>query len=612
MTSMLYPKTTKSRRVLSLNGMWKIFFDFEKEGEKRKFENGIPGEEWIPVPSSFADLYTDKKIREFCGDIWYETKVDIPQEWIGMRLEIRFAAVTHRAEVYWNGEKAASHEGGFTPFCADITKFVKTEGENLLVIKVNNELSAVSLPNGTTKTLQNGLKMAVPYFDFFNYSGIQRNVDLVATPETRVVDYDLSYVLKEKDVLVAYRATVEGMDNGYCVRLEINDRDGQQAAASWGMEGTLKIENVRLWQVRNPYLYQFIWKIMDGETVIDEYRDEIGIRTVGISGTDILINGKPVYLKGFGRHEDSPVNGRTPNPCFMKRDFELMKWTGANSFRTSHYPYAEEMYQIADREGFLIIDEVAAVGFVKRSGMQMFTDAGRGVKPESFFAAPSTAQLLENHKNALRELIQRDKNHASVIAWSLFNEPESVTEEASVYFREIFAEAGKLDPQKRPRTFAMELSSGPDDKICHRYCDFWCMNRYYGWYVKGGYEIEDAMNAFREEKDRWSQQIPLKPMVFTEYGTDTLASEHKLPSVMWSQEYQSEYLRRYHEIFDSYPFVKGEQIWNFADFQTVEGIARVNGNKKGVFTRDRQPKDSAFLLKERWDSLPADHKAVTG
>ena len=108
--------------------------------------------------------------------------------------------------------------------------------------------------------------------------------------------------------------------------------------------------------------------------------------------------------------------------------------------------------------------------------------------------------------------------------------------------------------------------------------------------------------------DDWAALNLNKPFVFTEYGADTMPSEHKLPSVMWSQEYQCEVLEMLHRVFDSYSFVKGEQIWNFADFQTTEGLMRVNGNKKGVFTRQRQPKDAAFLLKKRWESLPLDYK----
>ncbi len=609
METMLYPRATKSRRILNMNGMWKIFFDFKEEGTTKTFWEGIPGNDYIPVPSSFSDLYTEKEIREFCGDIWYETELVIPSEWKNNRLEIRFACATHRAVVYINGEKVAEHEGGFMPFLVDITGKALFDQPNKIIVKVNNELSATSLPNGTTKTLRSGYKMNVPYFDFYNYSGLQRPVNLVVTPVTRIVDFTVSHAINNNSAEVNYSVDIEERKDNQKLLLEVYDEENKLVTKTEGIEGILQIENVRLWNVRDAYLYKFVIRIVEGDNIIDEYYDLIGIRTVEISGTNILINGKSVYLKGFGKHEDSPVNGRGFAPSFMKRDYELMKWIGANSFRTSHYPYTEEMYQIADREGFLIIDEVAAVGFVERTGARMFMDAGTGAKPKSFFSAETTKELMDNHINALREMIKRDKNHASVIAWSLFNEPESATDEASSYFKMIFDEASKLDKQKRPRTFAMELSSGPDAWKCHRYCDFWTMNRYYGWYVNGGYEISDAMELFREELDKWAEQVPLKPMVFTEYGTDTSAYEHKLPSVMWSQEYQNEYLYHYHKIFDSYSFIRGEQIWNFADFQTVEGIARMNGNKKGVFTRDRQPKDSAFLLKERWEKLPLSYKS---
>ena len=118
----------------------------------------------------------------------------------------------------------------------------------------------------------------------------------------------------------------------------------------------------------------------------------------------------------------------------------------------------------------------------------------------------------------------------------------------------------------------------------------------------------DAETAFRKEMDGWAQVLNGRPMIFTEYGADTMPSEHKLPSVMWSQEYQNEYLDMNHNVFDSYDFVQGELVWNFADFQTTEGIMRANGNKKGIFTRQRQPKDAAFHFRARWTSLPVDYK----
>lgn len=163
--------------------------------------------------------------------------------------------------------------------------------------------------------------------------------------------------------------------------------------------------------------------------------------------------------------------------------------------------------------------------------------------------------------------------------------------------------ARPLDPQKRPLTGAFEKNSQPE--LCQVYplCDFLCLNRYYGWYISGGgTAIEEAELKFRDEMDRWSKKNLNVPFVFTEFGTDTLDSMHKLPSIMWSQEYQEEYYERNFNVFDSYDFITGELTWNFADFQTTEGIMRVNGNKKGVFTRNRQPKASAFLLKKRWEN----------
>jgi beta-glucuronidase len=199
----------------------------------------------------------------------------------------------------------------------------------------------------------------------------------------------------------------------------------------------------------------------------------------------------------------------------------------------------------------------------------------------------------------VEEMIARDKNHPSVFAWSLLNEPETTSDFARDYFTDVFAAARTFDPQHRPMTGAFEKNSKPE--LCKVYplCDFICLNRYYGWYISGG-ELDEAEDKFRDEMDRWASKKLDVPFVFTEFGTDTLSTEHKLPAVMWSQEYQDEYLEMNFKVFDSYDFIQGELVWNFADFQTSEGIFRVNGNKKGVFTRARQPKQAAHILRARW------------
>ncbi len=600
--SMLYPKSTVTRRVFSMDGMWKFHIDRQGDGEKEGYPNKIPGFDYIPVPASFQDFYTQKEIREFAGDVWYEKEIFVPKEWKGKNLFLRFGAATHRAEVYVNGKKIMEHEGGFLPFLADVTEVVLYNAVNKVVVKVNNELTVTNIPCGETITLPDGTKMNKPYFDFFNYSGLQRSVSFLAVPKEYIFDFDLDYELAGEDAKIHYDIQTTGEHH---VRLLLLDEEGKQAAQAEGKSGIMEVKNARLWQVRQAYLYRLIIRIYDGETILDEYVQEIGIRTIKVEGTSILLNGKPIYLRGFGKHEDSDIVGRGFNIGVMKRDFELMKWIGANSFRTAHYPYSEEIYQMADREGFLVIDEVAAVGLFE--SLMNFMEANTG-KKTAFFEKETTPLLLKAHKRAIEELITRDKNHPCVIAWSLLNEPDTSSEAAVPYFKEVFELAHRLDKQKRPRTFALIMNSVPGVCKCYQFSDIIALNRYYGWYVKGGYEISEAEVLFRKEMDAWKALDLKKPFLFTEYGADTLGMEHKLPSVMWSQEYQDEYLKMTNEVFDSYDFIKGEQIWNFADFQTTEGILRVNGNKKGVFTRQRQPKDAAYLLRERWKKLPLDFK----
>lgn len=594
--SLLYPRSTSTRQVSSLDGMWDFRFDPQSEGTAAGWANGLPDPLRVPVPASFADLFTDKASRDYCGDFWYATRFFVPAAWQNDRIVVRFGSVTHRCTVYCNGQEVARHEGGFLPVVADLTAVIRPGQENTLVVAANNELNETSIPCGATKVCADGSKLAKPYFDFFNYAGIQRSVQLCCLPQETVEDYTVSYTLHGADAAVHYTVRTNG---SHPVRVSLYDADGNRVASAEGCEGVLQVPDAHLWQVRNAYLYRIVLEIRDGDMVLDSYVDRIGIRTIAIEGTRILVNGKPVYLKGYGKHEDFEVIGRGFSAAVMKRDFECMKWSNANCFRTSHYPYADEWYQFADEDGFLIIDEVPAVGMMRST--RNFVAAGQG-QYTYFFEAPTVPQLQAAHIQATEEMIVRDRNHPSVFAWSLFNEPETTTDYAHDYFAAVFDAARALDPQHRPLTGAFEKNSKPELCKCYPLCDFICLNRYYGWYIKGG-EMEEAEADFRNEMDRWAAKNLNVPFVFTEFGTDTLPTEHKLPSIMWSQEYQDEYLEMCFRVFDSYDFVQGELVWNFADFQTTEGIMRVNGNKKGIFTRARQPKDAAFVLKKRWETL---------
>lgn len=595
--SLLYPVSNACRTSCLLDGLWRFRFDPDGVGLSEHWqETGLPNSILMPVPASFADLFTEVEKRDYCGDFWYETSFFVP-EGVQGRIVVRFGSITHRARVFCNGIETAQHTGGFLPVLADVTEAVRPGENNRLVVLVNNEPDEVSLPCGAVATLPDGSKLAKPYYDFFNYSGIHRSVWLMYLPMDGIEDYDLSFALHGKDADVSY--CVKAGDGDVAVTLR--DADGKVVAAGEGEQGTLTVCNAHLWQVRQAYLYTLEINLLRGGKTVDRYSAPVGIRTVEIRGTKILVNGNPVYLKGFGKHEDFTILGRAFNGAVAKRDFECMKWTGANCFRTSHYPYAEEWYQMADEEGFLIIDEVPAVGMMR--SFYNFALAGAGGANKGFFAGDNVPQLRDHHIKQVQAMIQRDKNHPCVFAWSLFNEPETTTVESEQYFTEIFSVARAADPQHRPMTGALEKTSSPEADRCHKLCDFICLNRYYGWYISGGSELPRAMEEFVEEMDHWAQKKLDKPFVFTEFGADTLASAHSLPGVMWSQEYQSDVMAHTFAVFDRYDFIQGELVWNFADFQANQGIMRVLGNKKGVFTRDRQPKEAAYRMKQRWEKI---------
>ena len=597
--SLLYPINNIKRHRESLDGLWQFKFDPKDEGEQQGWKDGLSETIDMPVPASFNDFFTDKESRDYTGTFWYQTEFYAKEE-ADSDILLRFGSATHHAEVFVNGVSVGEHRGGFLPFELNVSKAVKFNAKNIVVVKMNNILSRTTLPAGVTETLVSGRRITKPFFDFFNYAGLQRSVHLVTVPKTRILDFDLTYELADNQAFIDYKITTSDNAAGQ-ISVELYDEDDQLVTEASGSEGKLTVNDPTLWKVLDSYLYRFVIKVQDGDAIIDEYEQAIGIRTVEIQGEKILINGEETYLKGYGKHEDADIIGRGFSYPMNKRDFELMKWSGANSFRTSHYPYAEEVYQMADREGFLIIDEVAAVGFLE--SIVNFLAASQGTDVDFFEAHPNLDELQKNHIEDIHDLILRDKNHPSVFAWSLLNEPSTTTEAANEYFGPLFEAAHKYDPQQRPRTFALVMYSTPDACKCYHHADFLSLNRYYGWYVKGGSDFEDAERLFRDEMDAWGELDLNKPMIFTEYGTDNYIGESKLPSVMWAEQYEDEYLDMYHRVFDDYEMVQGEQIWNFADFQTVEGLMRVNGNKKGVFTRQRQPKRVAYKLKERWENI---------
>jgi beta-glucuronidase len=314
---------------------------------------------------------------------------------------------------------------------------------------------------------------------------------------------------------------------------------------------------------------------------------------VEVDGARFLINGEPFYFTGFGKHEDSVLRGKAHDDVFLVHDFALLDWLGANSFRTSHYPYAEEVLEYADRHGIVVIDETPAVGLNMGLGGGIFGSQGF----TTFSEETINTVTQDAHRRVIGELIARDKNHPCVVIWSIANEPESDTPASREYFAPLAQEARQLDPT-RPVGFVNVMLAPADKDVVADLFDVVMLNRYYGWYVNTG-DLPAAERALEAELNAWSDKLG-KPIIMTEYGADTLGGLHGIQPVPWNEEYQTALLEMSHRVFDRVEAVVGEQIWNFADFATTSGIMRVDGNKKGVFSRDRTPKAVTHHLRRRW------------
>jgi beta-glucuronidase len=595
---MLYPTITPTRAVISLDGIW----DFRPDGgnglserwHEQPLQHALP----MPVPASYNEIYEEPALRDHVGRVWYEREIVVPASLTAERIVLRFGAVTHAARVYLNGQPVVEHRGGFTPFEAEISAFLRP-GKNRLTVAVDNLLDYKTLPVGhyREETLPDGSRLVsnAPNFDFFNYAGIHRPVWLYTTPATYISDITLTSALTGADGLVTYQVAIGGADAGLLeVRVAVLAEDGGRVAENMGTRGQLRIPAVRLWEPGDPYLYTCLVELWSGGRRLDSYEEPFGVRTVAVRDGRFLLNGKPFYFKGFGKHEDFPVHGRGLDEAVAVKDLQLLRWLGANSFRTSHYPYAEELMRLADRLGLVVIDEVPAVGLHLNLGAE-----GSGQRRRTWQELETAAQ----HAQVIRELIARDKNHPCVVMWSLANEPASEEEGATEYFLPLVRLARELDPQRRPLTITLQMLATPESDHLSDLVDVIALNRYYGWYSYGG-QLEAARALLRAELHAWQRRHPNKPLLLSEYGADTIAGFHDTAPSMFSEEYQVALLQVYHEVLDEFPNVIGEHVWNFADFQTAQRITRVQGNKKGVFTRERRPKMAAHALRERWRTIP--------
>ncbi len=590
---MLYPIRNAFRDILEINSLWKFRVDSEKKGENEKWYNDFESDIEIAVPGSWNEQLEELGLLHYVGLAWYSRKFFLPTHFSDKRIWLRIGSADFSSRVWVNGSFAGESEFGFLPNEMEITTFARAGQENLIVISVSNELDDDSIPQGITAdhyTNENRMREETnppTRFDFSPFGGIHRPVIVHSTPATCIrgvrVNTSIANSLTGK---VEITAETDGKEFD-SFSSELIDAKGASVSRSSPEEVALRTELIvndcHFWSNDNPHLYTLNVALhKDGKTV-DQYSLKIGIREVRIDGDKLLLNGKEVFLKGFGKHEDFAVIGRGLFLPLVIKDFELMKWINANSFRTSHYPYAEEVLSYADNRGILVISEAPAVSLDFRH---------------------VTPKTLENHRQFVQRMVERDYNHPSVIIWSIGNEPNIVGDEGYYdgsgrnYWKEVFDFTRSLD-NSRPITVPNCTRAGLEDPV-FEFSGVLSINRYYGWYEYPG-NLKLAIEKLELDMEELHARYK-KPILITEFGADSLAGSHSTSLQMFTEEYQAKLIEEYIRCIESKPYTIGEMVWNFADFRTPQHFRRVVLNLKGVFTRDREPKLAAFKLKELWNN----------
>ncbi|XP_022340501.2 beta-glucuronidase-like [Crassostrea virginica] len=597
---MLYPRNSVSRTIFQdMEGMWNFRIDasdsrymgFREKWYSRPLKQSGPVIP-MPVPASYNDITQSKELRDFVGWAWYDIEFYVPPELANKRIVMRIDSAHYNAIVWMNGQQVMEHSGGHLPFEAELMNYT-VHGPNRVTVAVNNTLTPTTLPPGTIEYKNDPLKYPKGYFvqnlqmDFFNYAGIHRSVKVYTTPKVFIEDITIVTDIHGTNGLVNYIVESNMDSSVQSIQVTILDKEGTPVGQSNQKQGQITVHNANLWWPYSmatsanstAYLYTFQVTLTSTTGEMDQYSLPFGIRTVSKTNKQLLINNKPFYCHGVAKHEDADIRGKGLDYPLIAKDFNLLRWLGANCIRTSHYPYAEEIMDQADQQGVVVIDESPGVGIHKGN-----------------FGNES----LAHHLKVMDEMIQRDKNRPAVVIWSMANEPQSGLPEAEFYFKTIAQHVKAKDPT---RLVTFVANADYKEEQAAQYNDILCINRYYAWYSDCSHtelinlQLTNDLTAFHSKYN--------KPIIVTEYGADTIPGFHQDPSFVFTEEFQVEFLQEYHKVFDNLKkeFLIGEMVWNFADFMTVQQITRVVGNKKGLFTRQRQPKMSAHMIRSRYHSL---------
>jgi len=575
-----------SRQGSSLNGKWSYIIDpyetgfldyrYKEKGEKDKeayWNNGIPENKTARVEYGYSDKYTltvpgdwnhqAAKFLYYEGTVWYGRSFNYKKADPSHRVYLYFGAVNYRADVYLNGKKLGMHLGGFTPFNFAVPDSLLKEKGNFLVVRVDNRRHADEVPTLNT--------------DWWNYGGITREVRLIELPATHIRDFYLQLkrpadggapVVKEAPVEGWVR--LDGDATGKEVVVEIPELKVKKTfpAAGDRVSLGLSLPVVQCWSPTTPKLYKVV--VSCGA---DRVEEKIGFRTIEARGRQVLLNGQPVFLRGICTHAEIPQQGRR---AWSKQDavqlLSRAKELGCNMVRLAHYPHDETMTRAADSMGVLVWSEIPVYWTINFGNKEVF----------------------EKAKTQLTEMVDRDRNRASIIIWSVGNETP-VNAVRTDFMRRLIAKARELD-NSRMISAALELNYGSSKDVrvledpLARDVDLVSFNQYLGWY--GG-----LPSACRTAK--W--EIPFdKPFFISETGAEALGGYHADSLTRWSEEYQEWYYREQVNMFRRMPEgFSGVSPWILTDFRSPKRnnpVFQEGWNNKGLIDHRTGQKKKAFAV----------------
>ncbi len=573
-----------NRSTTSLSGQWNYivdpyengfynyryqpFEDQQSPGKGAYFTNAKPSDKTELVEYDFdksdtitvpGDWNTQKeKLFYYEGTVWYKKSFDYQKSKATNRVFVYFEAANYQADVYLNGKKLGKHVGGFTPFNVEATHLLK-EKDNFLVVKVDNKRKKEAVPTLNT--------------DWWNYGGLTRDVKLVETSDNFIQDYSIQLDPNDKNKISGYVALNGRGSAGTKIRITIPDlKLNEEIVTDSSGKAMINLQHkkIQYWSTENPYLYTVTIK-----TEKDEVTDQIGFRTIKTKGQDILLNDKPIFLRGISIHEESPARHGRANTAEDAQ--QLLTWAkelGCNYVRLAHYPHNEHMARLADKMGILVWEEI----------------------PVYWTISWDNTETYRNAEDQLTSMICRDKNRASVIIWSMANETPT-SDLRNIFLGKLAAKTRSIDPT-RLISAALEQSSLPgnpnvkiiNDPFAH-VADILSFNQYIGWYDGLPSKCKDI---------RW-QIDQNKPVIVSEFGADAKFGFHADTLTRFSEEYQEYLYKETLAMLSTIPQLRGISPWILVDFRSprraLPGI-QDGWNRKGLISDDGKKKKAFYVLQK--------------